>query len=82
MANLNERHPKPIDRILYARLLSEAVSKLGDEHALAVYLDLPEKIITNWTSGHGSPPDSVFLRVLDLLERDRDDTPPPGGAGD
>ena len=77
MSHLDEHRPQPIDANLYARLVNDAIAKLGSAHTLAVYLYLPDKIITNWAAGRGSPSVSVFLRILDLLERAEEGARPP-----
>jgi len=68
MSGLDGGGARALDPNLYPRLLNNAVAKLGSEHALASYLGLSPRLIHIWIEGRGKPPDSVFLRVVDLLE--------------
>lgn len=51
------------------RVLHEACLKLGGEEQLAGYLDIPVHIVHSWLKGRSRPPDDVFLKCLDLLEK-------------
>lgn len=53
-------------------MLKRAAEKLGGTQELGRYLQVPEVRIRVWMRGRISPPDDVFLRLVDLLE------PPPG----
>ena len=53
---------------IYARALHDACKALGGEHKLAECLGLSVRIINDWLNGKGRPPDSVFLRCVDVLE--------------
>jgi hypothetical protein len=53
---------------IYIRTLHDACKALGGEHKLADYLGIDVTIVNDWLNGNGRPPDSVFLRCVDLLE--------------
>ena len=53
---------------IYVRTLHDACKALGGEHKLAEYLGLSVRIVNDWLNGKGRPPDSVFLRCVDVLE--------------
>jgi DNA-binding transcriptional regulator YiaG len=53
---------------IYVRTLHDACKALGGEHRLADYLGISVRIVNDWLNGKGRPPDSVFLRCVDLLE--------------
>ena len=55
------------DRTVFHRVLHEACLKVGGEHALAARLGLDVETVHSWLRGHARPPDSVFLKCLDLL---------------
>jgi len=57
----------------YARLLERAAEILGGREQLRRYLDVTAVQLGLWMQGHSKPPDSVFLRIADLLS-DRDST--------
>jgi hypothetical protein len=50
-----------------ARALHKAVETLGGLSALAQYLDVPSGVVREWMFDVGSPPNGVFLRVVDVL---------------
>ena len=52
------------------RVLHDACLKFGGEHALAAHLGLDVETVNSWLRGHSTPPDSVFLKCLDLLGLD------------
>lgn len=56
---------------IYIRTLHDACLLLGGEHKLAQFLGVPVQRVEAWLNGHGTPPDSVFLRCLDLVESRR-----------
>jgi DNA-binding transcriptional regulator YiaG len=56
---------------IYVRTLHDACRLLGGEHKLAAYLGVPMRLVEAWLNGRGHPPDSVFLRCLDLVEASR-----------
>ncbi len=56
---------------IYVRTLHDACRLLGGEHKLAAYLGVPVRLIEDWLNGRGHPPDSVFLRCVDLVESSR-----------
>ena len=63
---------EPPNPELVVRLLHEACAKLGGEQTLASYLGLSVGIVHMWLTGHGHPPDAVFLKCVDLLEDSQD----------
>ena len=56
---------------IYVRSLHDACVLLGGEHKLAEYLGVDVSTIEQWLSGEGRPPDSVFLRCVDLIHNRR-----------
>ena len=66
----------PADQQLYQRALANAVRAAGGEDALREYLDVPHTTLHTWLSGLKPIPESVFLKVIDLLL----DPPPPPPA--
>ena len=52
------------------RVLHDACLKLGGEAHLAEYLDVAVRLVDSWLKGRGSPPDEIFLKCLDLLEKE------------
>jgi hypothetical protein len=56
---------------IYIRTLHDACVILGGEHKLAHFLGVPVERVEGWLNGRGTPPDSVFLRCLDLVESKR-----------
>ena len=56
---------------IYIRTLHDACVILGGEHKLAGFLGIPVERVEAWLNGVGTPPDSVFLRCLDLVEASR-----------
>lgn len=52
-----------------ARVLHEACLRLGGEVQLSEYLDVPLTLVHAWLKGRKTPPDGVFLRCLDLIEK-------------
>jgi hypothetical protein len=60
---------------IYIRTLHDACLILGGEHKLAAYLGVPVARVEGWLNGRGTPPDSIFLRCLDLIEAKRLGTP-------
>ena len=52
---------------VHVRALHEVCLLLGGKHQLAAYLGVSESIITRWLSD-ATPPDTIFLRCIDLLE--------------
>jgi hypothetical protein len=43
---------------------------MGGEHQLARHLGVDVRLIADWLNGIGLPPDTVFLRCVDLIHRD------------
>lgn len=56
---------------IYIRTLHDACLALGGEHKLAHFLGVPVERVAGWLNGRGTPPDSVFLRCLDIVETRR-----------
>ena len=50
-----------------ARALHKALSRIGGLQPLAKHLDVPSAVVREWMFDVGSPPNGVFLRVVDLL---------------
>lgn len=60
-----------MQRTVYVDALARAAEVLGSADALRTYLDVPMSALGLWIQGFARPPDSVFLRVVELLnERD------------
>ena len=49
------------------RVLHDACLKVGGEHALAAQLGRDVETVHSWLLGDSTPPDSVFLKCLDML---------------
>jgi DNA-binding transcriptional regulator YiaG len=56
---------------IYIKTLHTACLVLGGEHRLAAYLGVSTDQVEAWLNGRGTPPDSVFLRCVDLVESNR-----------
>ncbi len=56
---------------IYVKTLHAACLMLGGEHHLAAYLGVTPEEVEAWLNGRGAPPDSVFLRCVDLVETRR-----------
>ena len=54
---------------VFIRCLHDACKLLGGEHHLARYLGVDVTLVEKWLLGVGQPPDWVFLRCTDLLQR-------------
>jgi DNA-binding transcriptional regulator YdaS (Cro superfamily) len=52
-------------------MLHTACLIMGGEHNLAAYLGVSTEQLEDWLNGRGAPPDSVFLRCIDLVEAGR-----------
>lgn len=63
---------------LHARLLQFAALKLGGTEELARYLQVPEVRLRVWQGGRISPPDDIFLKLVDLLQEPPPQAPRPG----
>jgi hypothetical protein len=56
---------------IYFRTLHDACVMLGGERKLAAWLGVSVEQVDAWLNGSSRPPDSVFLRCLDLVESSR-----------
>jgi hypothetical protein len=56
-----------VPKNVYMRALRRAALGLGSVEALREQLDVPMSQLNSWLEGEACPPDSVFLRVVDLL---------------
>jgi hypothetical protein len=57
---------------VHARTLRRAAELLGGERALARYLRAPMPELFVWMRDGATPPESVFLRAVDLVLNDLD----------
>ena len=48
-------------------LLARAAVRLGGVDALASQLEISERVLTLYIQGHGAVPDSLLLRVIDVI---------------
>ena len=55
------------DQQLYRRALNNAVHAAGGEDALREYLEVNETTLRTWLAGLKPIPETVFLKVIDLL---------------
>mgnify|MGYP003576826179 CR=1 FL=1 len=55
---------------IQVRVLHEACVKLGGERHLAEFLGVSVGLVHAWLKGHSRPTDEIFLKCLDLLEKD------------
>jgi hypothetical protein len=66
------RHSDEVPNTTYARLLERAAELLGGHEQLRRYLDVTGVQLGLWMQGRSTPPDTVFLRLADLVaEKDR-----------
>ena len=68
MSATHDCPPLPRDLELVVQLLHKVCEKLGSEQAAADHLGVSLRVIHMWLTGHGHPPDDVFLKCVDLLE--------------
>jgi hypothetical protein len=59
-----------VDRELKARLLRRACDIVGGREQLAVRLDVELHSLEFWLSGRATPPERVFMTVVDLVLED------------
>ena len=52
---------------LYLRVLQRAAETLGSPDELRKHLQVPMSDLRLWLRGEATPPDSIFLKVVDLL---------------
>jgi hypothetical protein len=60
------------------RALQRAAEILGGVDALRTYLNVSTFRLEAWLDGRATPPDAVFLRVVDLLSADAGKEARPG----
>ena len=63
-----------------ARALHRAVAAIGGLHQLAGHLKVSDAYIREWMFDVGSPPNGVFLRVVELLLDQPAEAPPQYAA--
>lgn len=59
-----------MDGELKSRLLQRACDIAGSRERLAVRLDVEVHALEFWLSGRATPPERVFLRVVDMVLED------------
>jgi hypothetical protein len=59
-----------VSKTVHMRALRRAAQSLGGVEALRAYLQVPMGQLAGWLHGEASPPQTVFLRVVDLLAED------------
>lgn len=73
---------------VHARAMRRAAQVMGGVEALRAHLQVSMRDLSRWMAGEVRPPDTVFLRVVDLLSDDelatlrrgvRDPHPGPNG---
>ena len=62
-------HATTRNRDVYVRTLHEACLVMGGEHHLAAFLGIDVGLLNAWLEGTQRPPDAIFLRCVDLLQR-------------
>ena len=55
---------------LYAACIRRAVDLQGGYDALSERLGVPQRILRRWARGEGVAAESVFLRIVDILDED------------
>jgi DNA-binding transcriptional regulator YdaS (Cro superfamily) len=55
------------DKSLRTKALQVALRVVGSERALSRRLQVPAADLSRWLHGEGNPPQSTFLRTVDLL---------------
>ena len=63
------------------RLLQAAAELFGSEEALAHRLGIPQARLARYMAGRSALPPDVLLRIVDLLQQERDRADPSFGAG-
>jgi DNA-binding transcriptional regulator YdaS (Cro superfamily) len=59
-----------MDRELKARLMQRACDIVGGRERLATRLDVEPHALEFWISGRATPPERVFMSVVDLILED------------
>jgi len=52
---------------LYTRVLKQTATTLGDQEALAIFLDVAPSAVEKWMTGAAPIPQGVFLACVDHL---------------
>lgn len=52
---------------LYGRCVQEAAKICGGYAELSQHLGIPQRILMLWQDGSGTPPQAVFLRIVDII---------------
>ena len=52
---------------LYAECIQRAAGLLGGYRALGLRIGVTPRLLERWGSGEGAAPESVFLKVVDIL---------------
>jgi hypothetical protein len=66
---------------LYAECILRAAIRLGGYRALGARIGVPPRLLERWGDGRGAVPETVFLKVVDvLLEQNVRPIPPLGDA--
>ncbi len=60
-------HLVPVTVSLHCRLLREAAALLGGRVQLGHELQVPAQDLARWMAGLGPMPQSIFLKVVDLI---------------
>jgi hypothetical protein len=55
------------DKSLRTKALQVALHLVGSERALSRRLQVPAADLSKWLRGEADPPQSIFLRTVDLL---------------
>jgi hypothetical protein len=55
------------DKSLHTKAFQVALRLVGSERALSRRLQVPAADLSKWLRGEAAPPQSIFLRTVDLL---------------
>jgi hypothetical protein len=56
-----------VSKTVYVRALRRAAQSLGGVEALRAHLQVSMSQLAGWLHGEAPPPETVFLKVVDLL---------------
>lgn len=62
------------------RALQRAAEILGGVDALRTYLNVSNIKLEAWLKGRATPPDAIFLRIVDLLSAESQKLPQSGDS--